>query len=68
LEQLAAMNLIAAIGNGEAFRKGDEFCRLVWDCPREHSIGASKSCWAQVGPDPTGTDRVLEALRFSNNK
>ena len=39
---LTATALIAAIGNGEAFRKGREFAAWVGLVPREHSTGGKQ--------------------------
>jgi transposase len=39
---LTATALIAAIGNGEAFRKGREFAAWLGLIPREHSIGGKQ--------------------------
>jgi transposase len=40
--------LIAAIGNGAAFRKGREFAAWVGLVPREHSTGGKQHCSASV--------------------
>jgi transposase len=39
---LAPTALIAAIGNGAAFRKGREFAAWVGLVPREHSTGGNQ--------------------------
>jgi transposase len=45
---LTATALVAAIGNGAAFRKSREFAAWVGLVPREHSTGGKQSCSASA--------------------
>lgn len=48
---IVATAIVAAIGNGAAFRKGRDFAAWLGLVPRQYSTGARPSCWpsASVG-------------------
>ena len=48
LGPVTATAVIAAIGNGAAFRKGREFAAWMGVVPREHSTAANKNCSASA--------------------